>query len=186
VANEATFLLLPPSPNPQSSKNHACEKYRSVEKLRMGIHLIKIQTQVSNSEYHHVLVPHDLSKPKVLKTIIQSVCVYVWDVVAWNIIVRMGLRKVAVNCIVFVYAIWLLVPNCNFRLLNEYLSESWTLCSSLWRISTPSILRLSNSSRQVRINNYWNSSQIELKFMSLPVNIAVYQANPSYAMHTYF
>jgi hypothetical protein len=69
----------------------------------MGIHLIKIQTQVSNPEYHHVLVPRDLSKPKVLKTIIQSVYVYVWDVVAWNIIERMGLRKVAVNCIVFVY-----------------------------------------------------------------------------------
>ena len=56
----------------------------------MGIHLIKIQTQVSNPEYHHVLVPHDLSKLKVLKTVIQSVYVYVWDVVAWNIIGVVG------------------------------------------------------------------------------------------------
>jgi hypothetical protein len=47
---------------------------------------------------------------------------------------------------VYLYAIGLLVPNCNLRLLNEYLSENWTLCSSLWRVNTPWILRLSSSS----------------------------------------
>jgi hypothetical protein len=37
---------------------------------------------------------------------------------------------------VFVYMqnFGLLVPTCNFRLLNEYLSESWPLCSLLWRV----------------------------------------------------
>ena len=34
------------------------------------------------------------------------------------------------DCIVFVYAIGLLVLTCNFKLLNEYLSESCTLCTS--------------------------------------------------------
>jgi hypothetical protein len=53
-------------------------------------------------------------------------------------------------------------------------------------LKTKCTLSLTIVPAQVRINNYWNSSQIGLKFMSLPVNNAVYQANLVYAMHTYY